>query len=87
MQRGCAADRDARKRNLALDAERIEQGCDVVGHRVDVQFAANLLGHAGAARVVAQHTARCGQPRHDFVPAFQRAAHLVHEHQRVIACA
>ena len=84
MQRGRAADGDARQRDLARDAERIEQGGDVVGHRVDVQGAAHLLRHAGAAGVVAQHAAR-REPRHDLVPAFHRAAHLVHEHQRAVA--
>ena len=75
----------ARQRDLAGDPELIEHRCDVVGHRIEGELAANLLRQSGAAGVVAQDTARFGEPGCDVVPAFERAAHFVNQHQRAVA--
>ena len=82
-----AADGDARQRDLAGDAEMIEQGRDVVGHRIEGKLAAHLLRQSGAAGVIAQHAARSREPWRDVVPAFERAAHFVNQHQRAVAAA
>ena len=65
----------------------IEQGRDVVGHRIEGKLAAHLLRQSGAAGVVAQHPARFCEPWRDVVPAFERAAHFVNQHQRAVAAA
>ena len=87
MQGDRAADGDARKRDLAGDAKCIEQGCDIVGHRIEGELAAHFLRHSGTAGVVAQHAARFREPWRDVVPAFERAAHFVNQHQRAVAAA
>jgi hypothetical protein len=81
------ADGDARKRDLAGDPKMIEQGRDVVGHRIEGKFAAHLLRQSGAAGVIAQHAARFRELWRDIVPAFERAAHFVNQHQRAVAAA
>ena len=80
-------DGDTRKRYLAGDPDVIEQCCDIVGHRIDAKLAAHLLRHSCPAAVIAQYAARIRKPWCDVVPAFERAAHFVHEHQRAIALA
>ena len=87
MQRDRAADGDARERHLSCDAERIEQACDIVGHRVDGKLAAHLLRQSGAAGVVTQHAAGSRKPWRHAVPALERAAHFVHQHQGAFALA
>ena len=87
MQGDRTADGDARQCDLAGDPKMIEQGCDVVGHRVEGEFAAHLLRHSSAAGVIAQHAARFREPWCDLVPAFERAAHFVNQHQRAVTAA
>ena len=87
MQRDRTADGDSCKRDLAGDPELIEQGRDVVGHRIEGKFAAHLLRQSSAAGVIAQHAARFREPWRDVVPAFERAAHFVNQHQRAVAAA
>ena len=82
-----AADRHARKRHLAGDSERIEQRYDVGGHGIEAKLAAHLLRHAGPAGIVAQDAARSRELRNNLVPAFERAAHFVDEHQGTITLA
>ena len=77
----------ARKRDLAGDPKMIEQGCDVVGHRIEGKLAAHLLRQSSAPGVIAQHPARFREPWRDVVPAFERAAHFVNQHQRAVAAA
>ena len=72
---------------IAGDPKFVEQACDVVGHRIEGKLAAHLLRQSSAAGVVAQHAARFGEPWRDVVPAFERAAHFVNQHQRaVVSC-
>ncbi len=52
-----------------------------------VRLAAHLLRQSGAAGVIAQHAARFCEPWRDVVPAFERAAHFVNQHQRAVAAA
>ena len=87
MQGDRAADGDTCKRDLAGDPKVIEQGCDVVGHRIEGELAAHLLRHSGAAGVIAQDPARFRELWCDIVPAFERAAHFVNQHQRAVAAA
>ncbi len=87
MKRDRPAKRDRRNGDFACDGERIEQCGDIVGHRIEGEFAARFLRQPGAARVVAQDTARAGKPRHDVVPAFERTAHFMDEHQSAFALA
>ena len=87
MQGNRTADRDPRQCDLAGDPELIEQGRDVVGHRIEGKLAAHLLRHSGAAGVVAQDTARFRELWRDVLPAFERAAHFVNQHQRAVAAA
>ena len=87
MQGDRTADGDPRKRDLAGDRKMIEQGCDVVGHRIEGKLAAHLLRQSGTAGVIAQDPARFREPWRDVVPAFERAAHFVNQHQRAVAAA
>ena len=87
VQRDRTADGDACERDLAGDSKMLEQGRDVVGHRVEGKLAAHLLRQSGTAGVVAQHPARFREPWRDVVPAFERAAHFMNQHQRAIAAA
>ena len=87
MQRDRTADGDTRQRHLAGDPESVEQRGDIVGHRIDAKLAAHLLRHSRPAGVIAQYAAGSRKPRCDIVPAFERAAHFVHEHQRAVALA
>ena len=72
---------------LPAIAKLFEQGCDVVGHRIEGKLAAHLLRQSGAAGVVTQDAARFREPGRDVVPAFERAAHFVNQHQRAVAAA
>ena len=87
MQRDRTADGDTRQRHLAGDPESVEQRSDIVGHRIDAKLAAHLLRHSRPAGVIAQYAAGFREPRCDVVPAFERAAHFVHKHQRAVALA
>ena len=87
MKRDRPADGDTRQRDLAGDPERIEQRRDIVGHRIDAKLAAHLLRHSGPSGVIAQYAAGFREPRCDVVPALERAAHFVHQHQRAVALA
>jgi hypothetical protein len=87
LKRDRAANGNTRQRYLACDSVVIEQRRDIVGHRVDVKLAAYFLRHAGAAAVIAQHAAGFRKLWRDVVPALQRAAHFVHQHQGALALA
>src|SRR5437667_141870 len=56
-------DGDPRKSDLAGDPKLVEQGCDVVGHRIEGKLAAHFLRYSSSAGVVAQHAARFREPR------------------------
>jgi hypothetical protein len=87
MQGDGAADGNARQRDLSRDGIVIQQRGDIVGHRVERKLAAHLLRQARAAAIVAQDLTGLRESRGDLVPAFKRAAHLVHQHQRFPALA
>jgi hypothetical protein len=59
----------------------------MVRHVVERDWAADLFGQSGAARVVAQHPARVVERGQHLVPTVQRAVHLVHQNQRRLAAA
>ena len=87
MQRDRTTDGDTRKRHLAGNPESIEQRRNIAGHRIDAKLATHLLRHSRPAGVIAQYAARFRQPWRDVVPAFERSAHFVNEHQRAVALA
>ena len=70
LQGDRTADGDPRQRDLARDPKLIEQGRDVIGHRIEGEFAAHLLRQSGAAGIIAQHPARFRELWRDIVPAF-----------------
>jgi hypothetical protein len=84
MQCDRAADGNARQRDFSGNSVVIEQGRYVVGHRVDGECAAYLLRQARPAAVVSQHPTGFRKPSRGVVPAFERAAHFVHQHQRAL---
>ena len=87
VDRDGAAHGRAGQRDLALNAQCIQQCCEVVGHVVEADAAVDLPRQSGAARIVAQHLARVVQRREHLVPAIERAAHLMHQNQRRLAAA
>ena len=87
MQGDRAADGNARQRDLSSNRVMIQKCCDIVGHRVERKLAAHLLRQARAAAIVAQDLPGRREWRGNLVPAFERAAHLVHQHQRFRALA
>ena len=87
MKRDRTTNRNTRKRDLAGDSERIEQRSDIVGHRIEAELPTHLLRQSCPAGVIAQYASRLREPGRDVVPAFERAAHFVNEHQRVVTLA
>ena len=83
MQRDGAADRDAGERDLAGDAERVQQRRRGRPTMVSMlERAAHLL--ATARRRACRSAARAGCAESigsDHVPALERAAHLVDQHE------
>ena len=87
MKRNRATDGNPRQCYRCCGPNVIEQCCDIVCHRVDGELAPHLLRHAGAPAVIAQHPTRVWKPWRDVVPAFDRTAHFVHQHQRALTLA
>src|SRR5579863_9612328 len=85
MNRDGTTYRSTCDRYLAADARGIEQSSKIVRHIVEGDLAANFLGQAGTARVVAQDAPGVVQGGYHLVPTVQRAAHFVHQHQRRLA--
>src|SRR5262249_8093113 len=65
-----------------LEIEGLDHGLQVVDRVVVAELLTHLLGEPGAALVVAQNAIALGEPGRDRVPAVERAAHLMQQHDR-----
>jgi hypothetical protein len=81
VDRNRGADGAPGERDRPVDVEGIEQGDEIIDHRVEAKDAAHFFRLPGAARVVAQYLPPHGKRRQHLIPAVEAAAHLVHQHQ------
>src|SRR5215467_5526099 len=72
-----AADGNTGERDLAGNAERVQQRNQVVDHAVDGERRTYFLRQSSAAGVVTQHAALRGKRGRDQVPALDRSTHFV----------